>query len=183
MANAVAPLGSPLASPSGTPATLQEKHRERPVAGGLTTSQFFGALAIMTVLAVGTGFALAYTVQERITAAQASAEAAPQVEPVRFAGEIVLERLSPIVTNLAEPSETFVRVDVSLVMDALEEEERKRLASEVAADTLAFLRTLTLSQIEGASGLQFLREDLSERAGTRSQGHVRELILETLVVQ
>jgi flagellar protein FliL len=176
MANAVAPLDAP----SGT---IPDKRRGRAVPNGMTTPQFFGALAIMTVLAVVTGFALAYTVQERITAAQASAEAAPAIDPVRFAGEIVLERLAPVVTNLQEPSDAWVRVDLALVMDVLEEEERKRLASEVGADTLAFLRTLTLSQIEGASGLQFLREDLSERARTRSQGRVRELILETLVVQ
>jgi flagellar protein FliL len=160
-----------------------ERRREKPAPAGLTTSQFFGALAVMTVLAVGTGFALAYTVQERIAAAQAQAEAPPPVDPVRFAGEITLERLAPIVTNLQEPSDAWVRVDLALVMDTLEEEERRRLASEVAADTLAFLRTLTLAQIEGASGLQFLREDLSDRAATRSQGRVRELILETLVVQ
>jgi flagellar FliL protein len=137
----------------------------------------------MTVIAVGTGFALAYTVQERIEAAQIQAEAAPPPEPVRFAGEIAMERLAPIVTNLVDPADAWIRVDLSLVMDTLEPDERKRLSSEIAANTLAFLRTLTLAQIEGASGLQFLREDLSERAATRSNGRIRELILETLVVQ
>ena len=45
------------------------------------------------------------------------------------------------------------------------------------------MRTLTLAQIAGASGLQHLREDLNERAAIRSDGRVRELILQTLVVQ
>jgi flagellar protein FliL len=42
---------------------------------------------------------------------------------------------------------------------------------------------VTLAEIGGASGLQHLREDLTERAVIRSQGHVHELILQTLVVQ
>ena len=149
----------------------------------LTTPQFFAALAIMTVLAVGTGFALAYAVQERIAAVRIDAQTAPPPEPVRFAGEVAVERLSPIVTNLADPADAWIRVDLSLVIDSLEADERRRLASEVAGDMLAFLRTLTLAQIEGASGLQFLREDLAERAATRSGGRIREVVLETLVVQ
>ena len=175
MANALARLEAPVGR-GGTP-----------LPAAFTPPHLIGALAIMTILAVGTGFSLAYLVQERIEAAQASAKAEtspPQPhDTTRFAGEISLERLSPIVTNLVEPADAWVRVDLSLVMDALADGERKRLASEIAADALAYLRTLTLAQIEGASGLQFLREDLSERAMTRSQGRVRELLIETLVVQ
>ena len=48
---------------------------------------------------------------------------------------------------------------------------------------MAYLRTLSLSRIQGASGLQHLREDLNERVVLRSKGLVRELIVETLVVQ
>ena len=44
-------------------------------------------------------------------------------------------------------------------------------------------RTVTLRQIEGASGLQHLREDLNERVALRTKGQVRELIVEMLVVQ
>ncbi len=57
------------------------------------------------------------------------------------------------------------------------------MAGEITGDVLAFLRTLTLSQIEGASGLRQLREDLNERVAIRSSGRVRELIIQTLVVQ
>ena len=48
---------------------------------------------------------------------------------------------------------------------------------------LAYLRTLSMAQIEGASGLQHLREDLNERVAIRTKGAVRELIVESLVVQ
>jgi flagellar FliL protein len=57
------------------------------------------------------------------------------------------------------------------------------LAAEIGEDLLGFMRTLSVAQIGGASGLQHLREDLNERASTRSEGLVRELIVQTLVVQ
>ena len=48
------------------------------------------------------------------------------------------------------------------------------MGAEIAGDILAFLRTTSLSQIQGAAGLQNLRDDLNERAvdplGRQRQG-------------
>ena len=49
--------------------------------------------------------------------------------------------------------------------------------------TLAYLRTVTLKQLEGPVGLEAIRDDLNERAATRSDGKVREFVIRTLVVQ
>ena len=57
------------------------------------------------------------------------------------------------------------------------------MAAQISDDLVAFAKTLTLSQLQGASGLQNLRDDLNERAAVRSQGKVREVVIETLVVQ
>jgi flagellar FliL protein len=57
------------------------------------------------------------------------------------------------------------------------------VAGKIGEDVLAYLRTTTLKQLEGPIGLQSVREDLNERAATRSDGKVRELVLRTLVVQ
>ena len=57
------------------------------------------------------------------------------------------------------------------------------LSAKIADDMLAYLRTLTLTQLQGASGLQHLREDLSERAAVRSEGHVKEVMIEMMVIQ
>ena len=54
---------------------------------------------------------------------------------------------------------------------------------EIGDDILAYLRTVTLKQLEGPVGLQSIREDLNERAATRSDGKVREFVIRTLVVQ
>jgi len=56
-------------------------------------------------------------------------------------------------------------------------------AAELREDIMAYMRTLSLSQLEGPSALQHLREDLNERASARSDGKISELILGTLVVQ
>ena len=37
--------------------------------------------------------------------------------------------------------------------------------------------------MEGAAGLRNLREDLTERVAIRSKGVVRDIVIETLVVQ
>lgn len=143
---------------------------------------FLAALVLLTLLAGGTGLGLAYIVHERAARATPS-EATPAPEPLRYTPGSSLFRLEPIVTNLRYPRETFIRADIALVLDEPDEAARARLAAEVSGDIMAYLRTIDLARLEGASGLQFLREDLSERATIRSEGRVRELILETLVVQ
>ncbi|WP_052763752.1 flagellar basal body-associated FliL family protein [Microvirga massiliensis] len=56
-------------------------------------------------------------------------------------------------------------------------------ASEIRQDTLAYLRTVSLAQIQGPSGLLHLREDLNERVQIRSKGAVKELVIQALIVQ
>jgi flagellar FliL protein len=57
------------------------------------------------------------------------------------------------------------------------------MAGEIRQDVLAYLRTLSLAQIQGPSGLLHLREDLNERVKLRSKGVIQELVLESLIVQ
>ena len=64
-----------------------------------------------------------------------------------------------------------------------EEQNPDVMAGEIRQDILAYLRTLSLAQIQGPSGLLHLREDLNERVKLRSKGVIQELVLETLIVQ
>jgi flagellar FliL protein len=91
--------------------------------------------------------------------------------------------MPPIVTNLGAPRDTWIRLDASIVFDAKELPHPDVMAGEIAGDELAYLRTVSLSQIEGPIGLQNIRQDLNERASIRSGGKVAELIIRTLVVQ
>lgn len=155
------------------------------------TGKFLLAALILTVFGAlaggGGGYFLSRHV-EGLVEARVKADnerEQPKVAP-KYAGNISLLRLEPILTNLYDPPQVFIRVESSLIFDdskKIREEDKAVLAAEIAQDTLAYLRTLKLSQIEGFSGLQHLREDLNDRVAIRGQGKVREMILETMVVQ
>jgi len=140
---------------------------------------------LLTGLAAGTGGLLGMhilDVAERMVEEQ---RAQPKV-PTRlskYMGTGKLLRLQPIVTNLAAPQGVFARIEASLVTDKLSDDEATVMAARIGEDLVAFLRTTSLAQIEGGAGLQHLREDLNERVMTRSSGKVREIVIETLVVQ
>jgi flagellar protein FliL len=115
------------------------------------------------------------------SAARRDAQAAVIASQPTYSG-VSLVDLPPVITNLADPTSAWVRLQAAVVVDK-QTTKPDVLGAEIADDILGFMKTLSLSQIGGASGLQHLREDLSERASIRSQGHVRELIIQTLVVQ
>ncbi|OAI29594.1 flagellar basal body-associated protein FliL [Methylosinus sp. R-45379] len=94
-----------------------------------------------------------------------------------------LKELAPIVTNLALPETGWVRLQASIVYDSQAVPQPDILISQVTADIVAFLRTMTLSSLEGSDGLRRLHEDLTDRAATRSEGHIQEVIIQALVVQ
>lgn len=142
------------------------------------------AIFILTLIAVGVG-ALAglhlIATAERVVDARKSA--APPPVATRYAGSARLRKLSPIVTNLAAPANNWARVEASMVTDSLNDEEAGILAAHISEDIVVYLRSASVAQFEGARGLQHLRDDLTERANVRSSGKVRELIIETLVIQ
>jgi flagellar protein FliL len=91
--------------------------------------------------------------------------------------------LPPIVTNLSMPQDTWIRLEASLLFDQKAVPHPDAMGAEISGDLLAFLRTTTLTQIQGIAGLQNLRQDLNERVAIRSNGAVKELVIRTLVLQ
>jgi flagellar FliL protein len=172
-------LAAPIRDDDAPPAP--RAGRGAPAASGPSGAMFTAALVLLTLCGVATGAGLGVTLGE-IRLPEPEAATLAGAEP-RFGEGVSLVRMNPVVANLREPAETWVRVDAALVLEDVPPEEAGALAAEVAGDTLAYLRTLPLARLEGASGLAYLREDLSERARTRSDGRVREFVIETLVVQ
>ncbi|KAA2237381.1 flagellar basal body-associated FliL family protein [Salinarimonas soli] len=152
-----------------------------PVSAGPSGAQRAATVLILTGLAAATGAGVAYTLGDAKPPPRAVEAGAPGAGKAAETNSMV--RLAPIVTNLARPTETWIRLEGSIVLDGVEGEKARVLAAEIGGDVLAYLRTLALSQIEGAGGLQSLREDLAERVRLRSNGRARELVIETLVVQ
>ena len=107
--------------------------------------------------------------------ARKMADAAPSLR--------MMKELTPVVTNLAAPEGSWIRLQTAIVYDKTDAPGMDLLSGKLNEDILAYVRTLTLEQIQGASGLESLRDDLNERAQLRSDGKVRELLIEMLVVR
>jgi flagellar FliL protein len=146
--------------------------------------QWLAVLLLVTAVSAGAGalssLQLMSTVQ-RIVDSRKDLQERPTASA--FNASARLRKIPPVVTNLAEPAGAWIRVEASVVTDTLNDEEANVLVARLGEDVVSYLRTMSPSQIEGARGLQYLREDLNERAAIRSSGKVRELIIETLVVQ
>lgn len=136
---------------------------------------------VLTLLAGGGGFLVAKQIVAAVK--PADAKAAPPPPDKTVASPDAVRELTPVVTNLSAPDGAFVRLQTALVYDKTVAPEIDILAAKISDDMLAFVKTLTVAQLQGANGLQHLREDLNERAMLRSDGHVKELIIESLVIQ
>ncbi len=146
----------------------------------------------MTVAALGVGwFSGSYLkgseAPPSVPAAEGAHDAEPKAEIKTKDGEpadpnasALLVQLAPITTNIASPDAVWVRIDASIVLD---EPQPPELAEAVHQDLLAYLRTLKLHQMEGASGYQHLKADLRERAAIRSDGHVKDVLIRTLLFE
>jgi flagellar FliL protein len=88
--------------------------------------------------------------------------------------------LAAITTNLAAPEQVWIRLEASVVLD---EPQPPELIESIHQDLLAYLRTVKLHQVEGASGFQHLKADLEERAKIRSDGHVKQFLIRTLLFE
>jgi flagellar FliL protein len=147
-------------------------------------------LLAMTVAALGAGwFSGSYLKGSEAppTVQPASSKPAERTNVDKTAGEDpdpnagpLLVQLAPITTNLASPAAVWVRLDVSIALDAPQPPE---LVEAIHQDLLAYLRTLKMHQVEGPSGFQHLKADLKERAAIRSGGHVKDVLIRTLLFE
>jgi flagellar FliL protein len=88
--------------------------------------------------------------------------------------------LDPITTNLSYPSDNWIRIEVSLLFGDAPDQA---LADQIHQDMLSYLRTVSLQQIEGPRGFQYLRDDLRERVKLRSEGRVNDILFRTFVIE
>lgn len=169
-----------MATPLKLPGGRARRGRARPAL--LAAAPF----VILTLLAAGAGTlwgmrvvgTVESTVMKRMEAATPELAVNPQMT-----GSLVLKKLAPIVTNLAAPPNTWVRLEAALLIEQKAAATADPLVGAITEDMLGFLRSVTAGQMEGAAGLRNLREDLLERVAIRSKGLVRDIVIETLVVQ
>ena len=156
-------------------------------APGLSLMSLVITAAVVTLVAVAGGVGLGMKTSASIQKTIADREAAKPVEDhplsLKYSGDMVLKPIDAVVTNLASPSDTWIRLETAMVFKNGAIANPEVTAAELRQDMVAYIRTVTLAQLEGPSALQHLREDLNERVSLRTNGAVGELIIQTLVIQ
>jgi flagellar FliL protein len=159
--------------------------------GGKSASiMMVAGIAILTLIGAGGGWMVGGLIAPPLPeiaqpAPEAAAEGAHGAGAEEGLPRIATEAngvvaLEPITTNLAYPSENWIRLEVALVFKGPPE---ANLAETIHQDILAYLRTVSLQQIEGPRGFQYLKDDIQERVDLRSQGKVSKVLLRTFVIE
>jgi flagellar FliL protein len=136
-------------------------------------------IVIGTLAAIGGGFGYGFLTVKPPAAAPAEHAAAPAKPPAQKPNEVKF--LAPIVVNLREPANLYVRLEAALVVEP--GADAAGLTAKVADDLVTYMRTVSLSEIEGPTGFQYFREDLRKRAVQIGGGKVKELLLQSFIIQ
>jgi flagellar FliL protein len=149
-----------------------------------------GALVAMTFAAAGMGWVSGGFLPPGKSGPEAAGHVPPGAHDGKSGGaeshaeapvaSNTLIPLGAITTSIASPADTWVRLEVSLVLDEPQDEE---LPGLIQQDLLAYIRTVKMHEIEGASGFRHLKENLEERAAVRSDGHVKQVLIRTLLFE
>jgi len=157
-----------------------------PARKGASLAMLLAVVAILTAMAAGAGWWLSGILPIGSSVAPAPAThalpvpAGGEVAASAAGGEVV--KLDPILVSLAAPADIWVRMETALVA-APGATIAPGIAAAVQGDFAAYLSALSLQQIAGATGLQYLREDLEERARLRSEGKVSQVVISSLVME
>jgi flagellar FliL protein len=143
---------------------------------------------VVTLVAVGFGAGFGFFLdgqlkdEAKVEPPKDEKAAAPPPAKPTVPASAKLVTMSPIVANLAEPRDVWIRIEASMLIDGLDQ-GGDALAAQVAEDLVAYLRTATLAQFEGPSGFQNLREDFLDRAMIRDRAHIKDVIIHGVVVE
>jgi flagellar FliL protein len=171
-------------------ASIGASDEETGKTGGMVPTAI--AVAILTLVGGGGGAVMGMMLASPQPAATAPEADPPAAEIIDVeAGDLAegadkvplkLMPLKPVLTNIYSPPQTWLRVEAALVYRDDGTAEPELLAAQIEADTLAFLRSVQLSQVEGTRGLMHLREDLRQRAKLRSPAVV-DYLIQTMIAE
>lgn len=144
------------------------------------------SVAVLTFVGAGAGWFLGGLIAPQVASLQQQASAAPaEGAKDEEIAKIALEpngivQLEPITTNLAYPATNWVRLEVALMfkgpIDVV-------MAENIHQDILSYARTVSLQQLEGPRGFQYLRDDIQERVDQRSKGQISKVLFRTFVIE
>ena len=147
-------------------------------------------VVILTLLGAGGGWMVGGMIAPKGAGGEAAAKAPEAAGEKGGKGGEAIEKISaeangivqldPITTNLAYPSTNWVRLEVALMFKGPVE---VGLAEDIHQDIMAYVRTVSLQQLEGPRGFQYLKDDIQERVDLRSQGRVSKVMFRTFVIE
>ncbi|MCV3766244.1 flagellar basal body-associated FliL family protein [Rhizobium sp. TRM95796] len=145
-------------------------------------------VVVVTVIAAGAGWFLGGMLAPTVNApkppvAEKKAEGEKKEGeglPAISTEENGVVQLEAITTNLAFPADRWIRLEVALLF---KDKPDVKIAETINQDIARYLRTVTLQQIEGPRGFQYLKEDLEERADLLSEGKVEKIMFRTFVIE
>ncbi len=145
---------------------------------GSSMGPILGA-ALGTAAAIGGGFVFGAVHDSEPVNSAAEPPALPKAAKTP---EAEVKLLAPIITNLAFPSGTYVRLEVAIVVEP-GTPDSSALAAKVAEDIVVFMRTVSIAELQGPTAFQYFREDLKKRGIKKGGGKVRDLFLVAFIVE
>lgn len=161
-----------------------EKNSEQ--TGGI--GGFLVSAVLAVVLGIGGGGAYGYFLMpDAPSAPDVQSHKAESVAPLtpgvgRFPNDAVELSIPSVITDLETNPKIRARLDLSLIV-AHGTPETTTLLGEVREDVIAYLKGLTLADIQGVRGFQNLREQLDDRARIRGRGTILGLLIGGLVLE
>lgn len=147
---------------------------------------FVIAALIAIILGAGGGGAYAFLMMPDV--ASQKSEPTPSEPPAanattgRFPSDAIELVVPSVITDLNSQPAVRARLDVSIIV-VHGTPQTTTLLGEVREDVIAYLKGLSLSDIQGVRGFQNLREQLDDRARIRGRGVILGLLVGGLVLE
>ena len=157
-------------------------------AAGASTADFVKSMLFAVLLGIGGGAAFGYFAVPVGTAPAPVEEAKPMSiaaqTPIsgRFPSDALELAIPSIIVDLSGEPRSRVRLDISIVA-VHGTSEASLLKNEIREDVIAYLKGLTVADIQGVRGLQNLREQLEDRAKIRGRGAILGLLIGGFVIE
>ncbi|HVZ04385.1 flagellar basal body-associated FliL family protein [Hyphomicrobium sp.] len=158
-----------------------------PAAGGMSTGDLIKSMVVAVLLGIGGGatfgyFAIPSTPALPAKEAPPTATSTAGVTDGRFPSDALEIAIPSIIVDLKGEPRSRVRLDLSIV--AVHGTTRTGvLKDEVREDIIAFLKGLTVADIQGVRGFQNLREQLNDRAKIRGRGSILGVLIGGFVIE
>ena len=167
-------------------AKAADKRKDDLPAGATSTADFVKATLAAVVIGLGGGAAFGYFVTlggPTSPAKETTEQAEPRTPSAgRFPNDALEIQIPSIIVGLDGEPKTQVRLDLSIIA-AHGTVESGALKNEIREDVIAFLKGLTVADIQGVRGFQNLREQLDDRARIRGRGAVLGLLIGGLILE